>query len=260
MKFLLKAAVAATFMLAAAPSYAASILIVNGSSGTSEPGTTSLITDNLKMLHEAVGNVVSVVSDVPATFAGFFQIWDIRFSNNLAITGSEQAQYLGFLQGGGGMFVMGENNSFTTRNNSVLSLIDAAGGGSLGFAIPSSGQTVNAPFDQPNLVTSIGYLAPGGVNGAGSGQFITDDGTNGTGVAWAKGTLTNAPLGALTAIFDVNFMQGDVGDDSQNLLKNLIGFVDGEVNPPSAVPVPAALPLLVLALGALGMVRRRTAA
>jgi len=61
------------------------------------------------------------------------------------------------------MFVMGENSGFATRNNSVLALIAAAGGGTLTFTTPNATQTVVAPFTGPNPVASLFYLAPGGV-------------------------------------------------------------------------------------------------
>ena len=132
------------------------------------------------------------------------------------------------------MFVMGENDGFPTRNNSVLSLIQAAGGGSLTFTSPSSTQDVLSPFDMPNPIPdgNVTYAAPGGVTSSGTGQFITvDSNGNGTGVAFGKGDLGNAPNGVLTTIFDVNFMQAVFDQpDSQNLLKNLIGFIDEETN------------------------------
>lgn len=253
-KFLSVVACVATFAAGAAS--AGTVLIINGSTGTSEPTTTALITNNLKTLHEEVGNTVTVVSGVPVDLSSFDQVWDIRFSNGLAITSPQEAQFVSFLQGGGGMFVMGENSSFMTRNNSVLSLIAAAGGGSLSYVTPGQTQTVNAPFDMPNAVSTFTYLAAGGVTSPGTGKYITSVGTQGSGVAWGVGDLANAPLGALTVIFDVNFMQGNVGINQQNLVKNLIGFIEVEVNPP-AVPVPAALPLALSGLAVLALVRRR---
>ncbi len=233
------------------------VAIINGSSGTSEPGTTTSITTNLVALHTAAGNTVTVFDTVPAAFTGFQEIWDIRFSNNLAITGAEQNQYMAFLQGGGGMFVMGENSSFATRNTSVLNLITAAGGGTLGFTVPNSTQTVNAPFTGPNAVSSINYNAPGGVgaNAPGTGQFITEDSSgNGTGLAFGVGTLANAPTGALTTIFDVNFMDG-TDFQSQQLTKNLIHFVGGQVDPPTPSVPDGGSTLAMLGLTLLGLGR-----
>ncbi|MBL9210249.1 MAG: VPDSG-CTERM sorting domain-containing protein [Opitutaceae bacterium] len=216
---------------------AGNVLIINGASVTSESDTTSDITNNLQTLHIAAGNTVTIADAVPASLAGYGQVWDIRFSNSSPITAGQQTQYLNFLAAGGGMFVMGENDGFTTRNNSVLALIAAAGGGNLTFdGNVESQQTVMAPFTGPNLVTEVNYAAPGGVgvNNTGTGDFITKDANNrGSGLAFSVGDLVNAPAGALTVIFDVNFMQ-NVYDlpNSQNLTKNLIGFVGNQVEPP----------------------------
>ena len=243
---------------------AGSVLIVNGSSGTSEPGTTSSITTQLQTLHEAVGNVVTISSDIPVNFADFQQVWDIRFSNNFALTAAQQTAYVNYLAGGGGMFVMGENSSFMTRNNSVLSLINLAGGGSLSFISPLSSQTVIAPFTGPNAVNSVDYLAPGGVTSNGTGEWITvDSNGNGTGVAWGVGTLANASAGALTVIFDVNFMQTNANFNSVQLTKNLIGFIGNEVEPPQGgvIPEPATWAMMIAGFGLVGgaMRRRRVA-
>lgn len=256
-----KAATAALLsitMLSASPASAATILIINGSSGTSEPSTTSSITTQLTNLHTAVGNTVSVSDGVPADLSGFAQVWDLRFSNVFALTSSVISQYLTFLQAGGGMFVMGENSGFVTRNNSILNLINQAGGGSLAFQTPSDAQIVYAPFDGPNAVSNINYSAPGGVNGFGSGQWITSNagGTAGTGVAWGVGQLTNAPAGALTAIFDVNFLQTDANAGSQALAANLVRFVNVQVNNP-AVPEPGTWAMMLIGFGAVGYSMRR---
>lgn len=61
---------------------AGSVLIVNGSSSTTEPDTTAAITSNLSTLHTAVGNTVTVSSDIPTDLSGYAQIWDIRFSDH----------------------------------------------------------------------------------------------------------------------------------------------------------------------------------
>jgi hypothetical protein len=256
-----KLLIAALAMLGSVTAHAGAILIVNNSAATSEPGTTDSVTDNLQALHLAVGNTVTITSDIPASLAGYSQVWDVSFSNNGALTAAGQSLYLGFLQGGGGLFLMGENSGFMGRNDSIFSLIAAAGGGSIGFSSACGGsQVVHAPFTGPNAVASVNYAAPGCFDGNGTGEWITsnDGDLTGAGIAFGVGDLANAAAGALTSILDVNFMMNDYDlPHSQNLTKNLIGFVGDQVNPPNGVPEPATLALVGLGLLGWGAVRRK---
>jgi hypothetical protein len=235
--------------------FAGAILIVNGAAETSETGTTSSITTQISQLETAVGNTVTIVDTPPATLSGFQQVWDLRFSNSSPLTPSVISEYVAYLAAGNGIFAMGENAGFATRNNSVLALIAAAGGGNLTFTVPGDSQTVNAPFTGPNLVSSIQYLAAGGVTTPGSGQFITSNQDGGTGVAFGPGTLTNALAGTLTAIFDVNFMQTDANPESQALTKNLIGFIDVQVA--GGVPEPSTWAMMILGFAGIGFMTYR---
>jgi hypothetical protein len=237
------------------PASAATILIINGASGTSEPGTTSSITTQVSNLQTAAGNTVSVADSVPGDLSSFAQVFDLRFSNAFALTAPIITQYVSFLQGGGGLFVMGENSGFAARNNSILSLIEAAGGGTLTFTTPAATQTVVSPFNGPVPLSTVTFNAAGGVTGPGSGQFITTDGSAGSGVAFGVGTLSNARAGALTTIFDVNFLQTTASADNQALASNLVRFVSNEVG---GVPEPATWAMMLLGFfGIGGMMRTR---
>jgi hypothetical protein len=237
-----------------ASSEAGTVLIINGLSTTSETGTTNSITTQISTLEAAVGNTATVVDQVPASLSGYGQVWDLRFSNSSPITSQAQAEYLAFLHAGGGMFVMGENSSFATRNDSVLSLIAAAGGGNLTFTVAGDSQTVVSPFTGPNAVSGIQYSAAGGVTTSGTGQFISSNANGGAGVAFGVGTLANDPAGALTAIFDVNFMQTDANAASQALTRNLVGFIDVQIG---AVPEPSTWAMMILGFAGIGFMAYR---
>lgn len=235
-------------------------LIINGALGTTEPETTAAITANLNDLLTAAGFATTIRDDVPVTLddlVGYDQVWDVRFSNNQPLTDGDRGLYLSYLQSGGGMFVMGENQDFAIRNASVLDFINNTGAGLLGFTEPADTQTVLAPFTGPNAVTEITFAAPGGVgvDAPGTGQFITVDANGaGTGLAFGAGAMPNAPTGTLAVVFDVNFMENNPDFDAahaQPLLKNLIGFIDRETN--TNVPAPATVVVWSI-LGLMGLI------
>lgn len=237
------------------------ILIINGADQTSEVHTTAAVTNNLTFLHEAVGNTVTVSNHLLADLSGYAQVWDVRFFNGAALDAGSFNTYQNYLSNGGGLFLMGENSNFMARNNSILSLIDLLGGGSVGFqGNCQSNQIVHAPFDGPNAVSQVSYNAAGCFDGTGAGQWITStaNGAQGSGLAFSVGTLANAMAGSLTTILDVNFMMNQFNlPNSQELTKNLITYVGDQTDP---TPVPAPASFLLLAAGLLGLrLSRKTA-
>jgi hypothetical protein len=259
MKF--KAFCAALALSAVSLAQAGPILIINGLSTTSEVGTTTSVTNNLANLHTLAGNVVTIADGMPVSLAGYSQVWDVRFGT--ALDAAATAQYSAYLGAGGGLFLMGENSSFMPRNNSILSLISGLGGGSLGYNACFDGfEVVHAPFNGPNAVPNVNYAASGCFTGTGTGQWITSraDNSIGAGLAFNVGSLSNAMTGALTTILDVNFMMNSFDlPNSQQLTKNLITYVGGQVEP-NDVPEPG-MPALagIAALAAFASRKRKVA-
>lgn len=255
---LLTSLICATSLMLSGAVLAGPILIVNGADQTTETDTTSALTANLKALHEAAGNTVTIVDGLLADISAYSQVWDVRFFNDAALDSVAQSTYSNYLGSGGGLFLMGENSGFMQRNNSILSLISLLGGGNVGYNDCYDGtQVVHAPFTGPNAVAQVTYAASGCFNNSGSGQWITSraDGSIGSGIAYGVGSLSNAMAGALTTILDVNFMMNTYDlPNSQQLTKNLISFVGQQVEPVDPTnPVPAPASILMLAAGLLGL-------
>ncbi|MDR0247610.1 MAG: hypothetical protein LBI16_04360 [Burkholderiales bacterium] len=196
-------------------------------------------------------DTVATFSAPPSDLTGYDQIWDLRASSNLSFTAAEKTAYTTFLQSGGRMFVMGENSLYMIHNNSILSLVDALGGGALTFTSAFSGsgpyplQTIEPPYNStPNNIATITYASAGGVTSPGTGSWITHAGTlGGSAVMWPTGTLNNAPAGSFALVFDVNFMTAPPADGSNpQFLQNLCAAVKTGGNPEVPPPLCTATP------------------
>lgn len=185
-----------------------------------------------------IGPVTLSLDAVPASLAGQRQVWDLRF-NNTVLSPAEIATYTAYLQGGGSLFLMGENTGFNVRNNSLLSFIATLGGGSLTMTTPQNLQTVAAPFNGPTSLPTVNLRAAGGVATTGRGYRVTYDANNIAGaIGFGPAALTNAPAGALIVVFDVNFMDSDANAGELGLMGNLISYLGA----PSALPIPTPAP------------------
>jgi hypothetical protein len=199
-------------------------------------GLEASVVTNLTTGLTSAGYTVSTNVGVPSgSLSGYGQIWDIRFNITTPISASDRSAYVTYLAGGGSLFVMGENTGFVARNDSIVALIQAAGGPTLTVTNPINNQTVVYPFTGPTSVNTITFLAGAGVAlTPSSGVFATKD-TNGAGIAivFPQGWLANAYAGALIVVFDVNFMDISADADSHALMNNMIAYL---ASPPPAPP------------------------
>lgn len=192
----------------------------------------------------AKGYTVTQNVGVPAgSLATYQQIWDLRYSTGGAppgnsFTSTEVTSYLTFLQGGGSLFLMGENGtSFGTRNTAIADFVQSAGGGSITLAsTTSNSQTVQAPFTGPSAVNSVTYQSVGGALGPlPKGAFLTKDASNnGAAIGFGPGVLSNATAGTLIAVFDVNFLQSTAASALKSLADNMIDYLGAPPPPASA--------------------------
>ena len=217
------------------------------------------VATNLQGYLTTAGYSVTISSGVPGgSIASYNQVWDVRYANTDPLSGSDITAYLTYLAGGGSLFVMGENTGFVTRDNSIVSLITSAGGGSVTLSGTNSLnlQTVNSPFTGPNSLTTVTFRAIGGWATTGSGTVISA-GTNGLpgSLVFSPGSLTNATAGSLISVLDVNFLDSSASTGEINFAKNLIAYLAAPTSlPPTQSPTPTVPALstwamIVLAAG-----------
>ena len=230
-------------------------LIVNDGTAGLETNVTTNLSADLVLAGYAVTTNVGVPG---GSLAGYSQVWDIRYNNTTPLTGSDITAYIGYMAGGGSLFVMGENTGFVTRNNTIVTLISSAGGGSVSVTTPNNNENIFAPFSGPNAVSTITFLAAAGIpSPPGHGNYVTKDSSNiGAAVVFSPGTLLNALNGSLIVVFDVNFMDPTADANSQALLKNLIAYLAAPtpiVPVVPFIPAPSSLLLLLTGLAAAGL-------
>lgn len=213
---------------------AADALVMAGSGGL---GLYPTIVSHITTYLTDLSYTVTTVTVLPSDLSPYAQVWDVRF--DAALLAGETTTYSTYLAAGGSLFLMGENPGFNTRNNTLISYVAALGGGALGvLGSTSAAQTIQAPFTGPNPLTTITYAGGGEVASAGTGTFITTDGTGGTAINFGPGALSGATAGALIVVFDVNIIY-----DTGNLIeiafvKNLISYLAAPSGTPTPTPTP----------------------
>ncbi len=232
---------------------AGSALIVHDGTAGLEANVVANLTAHLTA---ATFTTITPNVGVPAgSLAGYDQIWDIRFNNTTPLSASDMAAYTTYLAGGGSLFVMGENMGFATRNNSITSFVAGLGGGNLSLNAASNTQTVQPPFNSPNALTTVVFLAAAGATTTpGNGAFVTKDASNiGASVVFAPGSLSGANAGTLILVFDVNFLDLTADANSHLFTDNLIAFLAAPVPVvPKSVPTISEWGMIIMAVLMLG--------
>jgi len=258
-----KAVLVATFLVSSS-GWAANALIVQDGTGGIEADVMANLTSKLTARGFTVSNIVVNPNGVPAaSLTGKQQVWDIRFDNPYALSAADITTYVAYMAAGGSLFVMGENSGFITRDNSIVALVTAAGGGTLTLAMPGQTETVNAPFTGPTSLSTITYLASdGAVAPPGTGSYVTHDASNGgAAIVWGPGNMSHAATGSLIVVSDVNFLQTSADANSQALATNLVSYLASPTPIVGTPGTPVPPSLLLALLGGCGIlafeIRRR---
>ena len=208
-----------SFTLAVVTASTDALIVHDGTAGLE-----ASVVANLTNIMTAANLTVTTSVGVPATsLSGYAQIWDVRFNTSTPLSVDDIIRYTTYIEGGRTLVVIGENTGFAIRNDSIVFLIDYAGGGSITITTPANLQTVNSPFTGPNTITTVTYQAAAGTEDPGTGTFITEDASNiGAALYYARGTLSNAPAGRLMTVFDINFLDSGANADLQSLTANMV--------------------------------------
>ena len=135
---------------------------------------------------------------------------------------------------GGALIVLGEQSSYTARNNSIFSLISSAGGGTVGIGGTNGvgDFVVTGPFTGPITVSNMSFNYAGSFNSAGSGAiFASRTWTTAftyycrTGAYWAPGTMVNASAGTLVAILDTNWLADLATQNTNHFASNVATYL-----------------------------------
>jgi hypothetical protein len=174
----------------------------------------------------SLGKTVTVIagySNLPNDLSMYSHIWDIDLNSNQLVT-LNSSKYTTYLQGGGAIFLLGENAGFGARNNTLVSFINSVGGGPITLDTvynsgnPSKLFTMDNQFLLENSNSSVRFPAAGRYQSIGTGVDIAKCsevfgpypiGTGGVAVVWKTGSLVNTPKGAIVSVMDVNIWQNN---------------------------------------------------
>jgi hypothetical protein len=157
----------------------------------------------------------------------YAQLWDIGYASPyLTNPNNPTSKLTSYLQGGGALFIMGENSSFGARDDAIDNFITGVGGGSIVRGSTdytySRTATVQAEFLLSNSNDSVDFARPGTFTAIGNGTPITTAfiGTEYVAVMWKSGSLLSAPAGTVMSILDINFLRGSYPEN--DFIDNMI--------------------------------------
>lgn len=146
-----------------------------------------------------------------STLANYDVVFDQLYNNNCGSTC--RANYDTYVKDGGTLVIVGENSSFSTRNNTVISLIENKFGGTLDLGADVYGGD-NYSTDNNTVNTSISDADDGGQYIYGSAIASTSDGVwvakNGSNIVWMMwrgSSLPSGYTGSVIVTFDINQFQ-----------------------------------------------------
>jgi hypothetical protein len=185
------------------------------------------LTTNISARETALGfiphTITSYADLVNTDITNYAHIWDIGYDT--LITGGAADKYLAYLQSGGAIFLLGENGYFIQRDNTVTSFVTEAGGGSNSVVDSHyyGHSTIQPEFLLANSDNNVEFYDVANFSSYGTGTpMVVSDSNLIQSVVWKTGSLTNAPVGAIAVILDVNWLDDQIINSIQpNLIDNM---------------------------------------
>ena len=153
--------------------------------------------------------------NLPADLSIYGHLWDIGYASPyIGNDNNPTTKLFQYLQGGGAMCLLGENSLFGARDDAIDTFVNYCGGGTVLRSFTdynySVVATVEPEFLLANNNNSVTFSRPGTFTNKGTGTAMSTAfvGTEYPAVCWKTGSLTNAPLGAITAVLDINIFNG----------------------------------------------------
>ena len=156
-----------------------------------------------------VSGSTSTTVDSASTLANYDIVFDQLYNNNCGSTCRDN--YDTYVKDGGTLVIVGENSSFSSRNNTVISLIENKFGGTLDLGSDVYGGATYSTADN-TVNTSISGADDGGQYIYGSSIANTSDGvwvakTGGGAVIWMMwrgSSLPSGYTGSVIVTFDID--------------------------------------------------------
>lgn len=146
----------------------------------------------------------------------------VKVDNNDKLTRIMGTKYTTYLQNGGGLFILGENDGFPVRNKNICDFISGLGAGTIDTQGSADGiLTVENEFLLANITNTVSFDAPAAFSQIGTGTSITSrlGSPAAAAVVWKTGSLSLAPKGAIVSVLDINWLSSSWSDLSMNSSK-----------------------------------------
>jgi len=186
---------------------------VKGQYGSLDPdpseiaATISARETSLGFVPTQIASYSAFLALTPSQIADYAHIWDVAYDT--FIPSAVEDSYSAYLDGGGAMFLLGENGAFAERNGEITSFITNMGGGTVSTTNQTTGvitATIASEFLLANSNPTVSFANVGRFNAFGTGTVMASSSNGIHAAVWKTGSLSNKPTAAIAVVLDINFL------------------------------------------------------